>query len=73
MTQLCTIVGGRTSFPNSPESDRQPTVMCDVDVRLADGTEETVRLHAEAPDTAMEAVRSMPDAQFKALPRVKSK
>lgn len=59
-----------TSFPNTPESDRQRCVMHDVTVRTEDGKEETVRLLAEAPDTAIDMVNRMSPALFATLARV---
>ena len=62
-----------TSFPNTPESDLQPTVAHDVNMRLADGTTEVVRLHAADPGEAIDKIKSMSDQAYQALPRVAPK
>jgi hypothetical protein len=72
MTNLCKVHTAGTSFPNTPESDLQPTVMCDVYVTLADGTAATVRIKARDPLVAMERVKSMTDDEVAALPRAPS-
>lgn len=71
MTKLCTPISSSTSFPNTPESDRRPSVYHDVDVKLLDGSTETVRLMATDPFDAVEKVRNMPDATFLGLKRIK--
>ena len=72
MTKLCIPLSSHTSFPNTPESDKRPTVSCDVKVKLLDGTTETVRFHSADPGTAIDDIKSMPDSRFTALARVRS-
>lgn len=73
MPKSFTPVSAGTSFPNTPESDMRPTVACDVDVKLADGSTEVVRLFASDPGEALDKVRGMSEETFKALARVAPK
>jgi len=72
MTKLCIPLSSHTSFPNTPESDKQPTVYCDVKVKLLDGATETVRFLAADPGTAIDDIKTMSDSRFSALERVPS-
>lgn len=53
-----------TVYPNTPESDLLPEVLCRVHVQLPDGSEDNVVLMAEAPDTALDLVHGMSEAEF---------
>lgn len=72
MTTVSRVVSSGTSFPNTPESDRQHYVLHDVTVETTDGRCEVVRLPATDPLGAMDAVRSMRAEQFMSLPRVRA-
>lgn len=73
MTNLCKVRSAGTSFPNTPESDRQPMVMHDVHVTLADGTAATVRTMATDPGDAIDRIKRMSDDAIERLPRAPSK
>ena len=73
MTTLGTPIHAGTSFPNTPESDRQTHVLIDVNVRRQNKSEETVRLYATDPGDAISKIRDMSDQEFLALTRVPSK
>jgi hypothetical protein len=63
------VISSHTSFSNTPESDQQPKVWCNVEVAIAGGTE-TVRVFASDPLGAMDEVKSMSDAHYATLQRV---
>ena len=58
-----------TVHPNTPESDKQPEVLCEV--VLDDG--KAIRLMAPAPDDAIRKVWEMPEEELASLERFKPK
>lgn len=63
-----------TSFPNTPETDKQAEVWHDVDTEGMNGEwYERVRVMATDPVHAMRKVGYMPEAEYMALERVKSR
>jgi hypothetical protein len=73
MTKLCTPISAGTSFPNTPESDKQQFVSHDVNVELTDGTLVTVRLSATDGGEAIDRIKRMSDETFSRLQRVPQK
>lgn len=64
------VLSSGTSFSNTPETDQQAEVFCDVTVAIADGGTETVRFLSSDPMTAMDEVKTMSDARYATLMRV---
>jgi len=69
MKTLRTVTSARTAQRNTPETDEMPEVPHLVTGHDASGPW-VVRIMAEAPDTALDIVSTMPEEDFKLLPRV---
>jgi hypothetical protein len=61
-----------TAQPNTPETDKQLEVMCIVDVKLDNGSEEQVQVMASDPGAAISKVNGLNDETYNNLKRVVS-